>query len=88
MLKMEKSENKMKEKNTERIDNDIIRDVREYLGVEPDNTSKDDEIDRMSPNEIFDKWCEWNGYIRLSEIFRRVMGSIYGINIERRVILR
>lgn len=85
---MEKIENKMEKKNTERIDKDIIRDIREYLDVDPDDSSKDDEINRMSPNEIFDKWCEWNGYIRLNEVFRRVIGSIYGIDIERRSILK
>lgn len=74
-------------KNVERIDIDIINDVREYLGVEPDDTSKDEKINRMSLNEIFSKWCEWNGYINGSEKFKRVIGSIYGIDIEGRVTL-
>ena len=88
MPNMEKSKNKMGKKNTERIDKHIIDDVREYLGIEPDDTSKDDEINRMHPDEIFHKWCDWNGYINGSEKFKRVIGSIYGIDIEGRLILR
>lgn len=69
-------------KNTERINKNIIDDVRENLGSERGDTSKDDDINSMSPNEIFDKWCEWNGFINGSETFRRVIGGIYGISID------
>lgn len=81
-------EKKMKKKNTEKIGNYIIRDVRENLGIGPDDTSKDDEIDIMSLNEIFNRWCEWNGFINLSGEFKRVIGNIYGIDIEGRLILK
>lgn len=75
-------------KNTEKIDRRIIGDVRENLGIGRDDSSKDDEINRMSLNEIFNRWCEWNGYINLSEEFKRVIGNIYGIDIERRIVIR
>lgn len=78
----------MGKKNTERIRNDIIRDVRENLGVDLEDTSKDDMINRMSSNEIFKRWCEWNGLINYSKIIRDVIGNIYGIDIEKRVILK
>lgn len=73
--------------NIERIDKDIINDVREYLGVKPDDSSKDEEINKMSLNEIFHDWCEWNGYINGSEKFKRVIGSIYNIDNEGRILL-
>ncbi len=76
-----------KKKNTERISTDIIRNVRENLGVEPGDTSKDDEINRMSLNEIFDRWCEWNGLINYGKTIRKVIGSVYGIDIEGKLIL-
>lgn len=75
-------------KNTEIIDQHIIGDVRENLGISRDNLSKDDEINRMSLNEIFNRWCEWNGYINLSGEFKKVIGNIYGIDIESRTIIR
>jgi hypothetical protein len=85
---MEKEiKSKMDKRNTVRIDGDIIRDVRENLGIDPDDTSKDDKIDRMSLDEIFNRWCEWNGYINLSGQFKRVIGSVYGIDIEGRLVL-
>ena len=69
-------------KNTERISKNIIDDVRENLGLERGDPSKDDKINSMYPNEIFERWCEWNGFINLSETFRRVIGSIYGTCID------
>ena len=83
-----KMESKMEKKNTEKINSDIIRDVRGNLGVEPDDTSKDEMINTMSLDEIFSRWCEWNGYINLSREFKRVIGNIYGRDIERRLILK
>lgn len=69
-------------KNTERINKRIIDDVRENIGIERGDASKDDEINSMSPNEIFDRWCEWNGFINYSKMFRAVIGSIYGTDID------
>ena len=69
-------------KNTERINKRIIDDVRENLGLKIGDTSKDDKINSMSPNEMFNRWCEWNGFINYSETFRAVIGNIYGVNID------
>ena len=69
-------------KNTERINKSIIDDVRENLGLERGDVSKDDKINSMSPNEIFNRWCEWNGFINYSETFRAVIGSIYGMDVD------
>ena len=69
-------------KNTERIDKGIIDEVRESLDIKRGDTSKDDKINSMSPNEIFNRWCKWNGFINYSETFRAVIGSIYGVDID------
>lgn len=73
-------------KNTERINKDIIDDVREYLGLNRGDISKDDKINSMSPSEIFERWCEQNGFINYSETFRKVMGSIYEIDSNNATI--
>jgi hypothetical protein len=78
---------KIEKKNTDKISQDIIRDVRENLGVFPNDTSKDGDINRMSPDEIFNRWCEWNGFINSSRRFKKVVGNIYGIDIDRRLML-
>lgn len=69
-------------KNTERINKRIIDDIREHLGLKRGDTSKDDKINGMSPNEIFERWCDWNGFINYSKMFRAVICSIYGIEID------
>lgn len=73
-------------KNTERINKDIIDDIREYLGLNRGDISKDDKINSMSPNEIFERWCEQNGFINYSETFRKVIGSIYEIDFNNATI--
>ncbi len=73
-------------KNTERINNCIIDDVREYLGLNRGDISKDDKINSMSHNEIFESWCRQNGFINYSETFRKVMGSIYEIDFDNATI--
>lgn len=69
-------------KNTERINKRIIDDVRENLGLEKGDTSKDDKINSMSSNEIFSRWCEWNGFINYSKTFRAVIGNIYDVDVD------
>jgi hypothetical protein len=83
-----KMDKQMGNKNTEKINQRVIRDIRENLGVDPNDTSKDDEIDRMSLGEIFNRWCEWNGLINWSGKIKTAIGDIYGMDIERRVVVR
>ena len=83
-----KMERHVEEKNTDNISQHIIRDIRENLGVDPNDTSKDDEINRMSLGEIFSRWCEWNGLINWSGTLKTVILDIYGIDIERRIVVR
>jgi hypothetical protein len=78
----------IEKKNTEKISQHIIRDIRENLGIGPDDTSKDDEINRMPLGEIFNRWCEWNGLINWSGKLKTVINDIYGIDIERRIVTR
>ncbi len=86
MKKNKKNTERICERNTERICESVIDDVREFEGLDRGDTFKDDKINEMSPNEIFEKWCEWNGFINYSETFRKVVGSIYGIDIDNNTI--
>lgn len=83
-----KMEKQIGNKNTEKISQHIIRDIRENLGIDPNDISKDDEINRMSLGEIFNRWCEWNGLINWSGKLKNVIEDIYGIDIERRIVTR
>lgn len=39
----------------------IMRRCRERLGLEPDDTSKDELINQYSPKEAFRECCIWEG---------------------------
>lgn len=68
-------------KNTERISEHVLEDIRNDIW-DTDSIPKekqDDIINSLTPNELFDKWCGWNGYIRLSEKIKRAVFEIYGI---------
>jgi hypothetical protein len=51
-------------KNTERLDEEILGYVRQNLGIEKDDTSKDDLINEMDNAEILDRVATWNNLIR------------------------
>lgn len=68
-------------KNTERISEHILDDIRNDIW-DTDSVPKekqDDMINSLTPNELLDKWCGWNGYIGLSEKIKRAVFEIYGI---------
>ena len=41
----------------------IMRAVRQNIGLEEDDTSRDEEIMEMSGEEIVDRYLTWNGII-------------------------
>lgn len=41
----------------------IMENVRQNLGLEEDDTSRDDYIMSLSPEDVFDKYCNWEGLI-------------------------
>ncbi len=61
----------------------IMRDVRQNLGIKPDDTSQDEKIARMSKHEVFDRWLTWHNLIGgwASVILEGIEG-IYGIDLE------
>lgn len=67
------------EPNTKRLPDIIISDIRKSLGVEPDDTSKDNIINTMDNDELFDKWCRWQGLINWSGRIRATIQVIYNL---------
>lgn len=45
----------------------IMKRCRERLGLEPDDTSRDEEINHYSAREAFEECCNWEGLIGWSE---------------------
>lgn len=38
-------------------------DIRQALGLEVDDDSRDAEIDSMTPDRQFELYCQWNGIL-------------------------
>lgn len=55
----------------------IINDIREALGVDRDDTSLDEEIMAMSPEEQFNLWCQWNGLLGWSYKLKTVVLELF-----------
>jgi len=60
---------------------DILIDVRKSLKIEIDDTSKDDEIDKMSKFEVFSRVLAMNGYYMAEYTFQSWLIDIYGFDI-------
>lgn len=61
---------------------EIMRMVRQRMGWGEHDTSHDDEIGRMTPNEVFDKVLEWEGIIDYGFSLRSWIKNIYGVTLE------
>lgn len=62
--------------------NYIMRCVRQNLGLEPNDTSRDKEILTMTPREVFDKWLEWQGIIGYGEIIISAIENIFNVKFK------
>ena len=60
----------------------IMRDVRRNMGLDFDDTSIDNEIETMTPTEIFERWLEWQGIIGYSHRILSAVEEIFDIELE------
>ena len=60
----------------------IMRTLRQRLGIEPNDTSEDAEINTYSPSEAFEGMLHWEGIIGYTETIKYWIESIYGIDID------
>jgi len=56
--------------------------VRQALGVEPDDTSKDDEIKLMTEREVLTYCLEWEGIIGYTGTILGFIDSIYDTKLR------
>lgn len=59
----------------------IMKDVRQHLGLEPYDTSSDDEINNMTHDEVFDHVLMWDGIIGYLHRIRGWVTDIYGVTL-------
>lgn len=60
----------------------IMEYLRQRKGLEPNDTTCDDEINTLTPNEAFEKVLEWDGLINYTYKIKRWIEDIYGIDLD------
>ncbi len=64
-----------------RYPNNIMEIVRQHLGLEDSDTSRDVEINGMSPNSVFAHVLEWEGIIGYQYTIPGWIKDIYGVEL-------
>lgn len=60
----------------------IMEYVRQRLGLEKYDDSRDKEINELSPNEAFEHVCEWNGLCGYSNTIKSWIRDIYKLELN------
>lgn len=70
----------MLENNSNKYPEEIMECVRQRWGLERFDGSKDEEINQLSPDEVFDHVCNWNGMLGYATTIKTWIRDIYNIN--------
>lgn len=60
---------------------EVMEAIRQNLGLESDDSSMDDEIMKMSKDEVFDRLLTWNGFINYGGTIREWVNDVYGVEL-------
>lgn len=62
----------------------IMQTLRKRLGlVSRDDTSRDNEINKYTPNEAFEEMCNWEGILGYANTIKGWIKDIYGIDLDK-----
>ena len=65
------------ENNPNKYPENIMRYVRQNLGVDEYDDSRDTEINGMTADEVFECVCNWNGLINYANTIKSWVNGIY-----------
>lgn len=75
--------NYISNQNAKRYPESIMKYLRQRIGLEEYDFSKDDELNKMSPNDVFANVVEWNGLIGgYADTIKQWVYHIYGIDLD------
>ncbi len=60
---------------------DLMENIREQLGLESDDTSRDQEIEAMSKSEQLDRIAAWNGLIGFGRKMTMWVEQVYKVEL-------
>lgn len=56
--------------------------IRQRFDMSGSDTSKDDIINEMTPDEVFEEVCEWHGLIGYDYTIKSWIRDIYNIDLD------
>ncbi|MDE5830856.1 MAG: hypothetical protein K2H53_04250 [Clostridia bacterium] len=56
--------------------------VRQRCGLEKYDNSKDEEINQLSPNEVLEHVCNWNGLLGYAYTIKSWIRDIYKLDLD------
>lgn len=59
----------------------VMRNVRQNMGLEPNDTSEDKFIEALGRHEVLDKFLTWEGIIGYTNKIEDAISNIYGVNL-------
>lgn len=71
------------EVKTKGYNDDVMNAVRQVLGLDKNDTSKDEEIMEMEKHEVFQMYCQWNGLLEnWDNYLLEAIQSIYKVDLK------
>lgn len=66
-----------------KYNDEVMKAVRQSLGLEEDDESSDDEIMNMNRKRVFKIYCQWNGFLgSWYDTLLQVIENIYNVKLE------
>lgn len=60
----------------------VMKDMRQRLGFDADDTTPDETILNMTGREFLQVYLEWNGFIGYTDFILEALYMAYGVSLE------
>lgn len=70
------------ENNPNKYSETIMECIRQRLGLEKEDTSRDEEINELSSEEVFEHVCNWNGLLGYAYTIKSWIREIYKVDLN------
>lgn len=70
------------ENNPNKYTEDVMECVRQRLGLEKYDDSKDEVINQLSPDEVLGHVCNWNGLLGYAYTIKSWIRDIYKLDLD------
>lgn len=71
------------ENNPNRYSEDIMACIRQRFGLDEYDDSRDQEINELSPEEVFEYVCNWNGLLGYAHMIKSWIREIYKFDLDK-----